>query len=193
MCEMSTTLEQIQELVQGMGLDPDVMQGLLMSLPYMSAEAQEHFLESLKGRQQMIDAEKEAERQQQIEAERQRQIAAEKYDREAYNAEGFDQFGFDRNGCDKTGVKFRVIARTDTVTSAHDPVVYGGHSIDVEIAYGFVKDLQGLYGIPTQNYMGYGYVDKGNYDTLFYLVYAADTPNIDKVSLAGSESFVVVH
>ena len=128
------------------------------------------------------------------------------YDRNGYYRDGFDhQLGFDRNGRDRSGVKFRVIRYVPIIVSAHDPVVYHGHCVDVEIAFGLARDLESIYEIPLSHYLRYSYIDKGDLDSLFYLVYAADTPNVDKLpripierryaveGIYDSERFVVVY
>ncbi len=94
------------------------------------------------------------------------------YDHEGYGRDGFNQWGLNRQGCDRSGQRFRVIRERVPRYSSHSP------GLDDRIAFSVRQELSKYYGIPSEYFKWYYFSNQ----TCFNVVYAADTPNVDKIT-----------
>jgi len=122
---------------------------------------------------------------------------AQGFDRGRYGRDGFNALGLNRQGCDRSGVKYRVIQSKYPIYSAHGPAV-GGVSTktsDEETQFGATEELNDRYAIPANKcikslYGPFIEEDPTSGERL-YLLYAQDTPNIDK--LVNSPNYSVLY
>lgn len=101
------------------------------------------------------------------------------YDRDNYGRDGFNAMGFTRAGYARDGSRYRVIRENAPIYSGHSP------GEDDEMMFSTRKDLA-TYGISHEKFQRYFFIEH-----TYYLVYAGDTPNVDKVK--GSPNYTVIY
>lgn len=101
------------------------------------------------------------------------------YDRGKYGRDGFNAMGFTRTGYARDGNQYRVIKENAPIYSSHSP------GEDDETMFSTRKALA-TYGIPHEKFRRYFFIEH-----TYYLVYAGDTPNVDRVK--GSPNYTVIY